>query len=229
LRLVIDAALFPAPPATVADVGCGHGAMVESLVAHGWRTLAVDESHHLVKAVRDRCHGRAIGCVADAQALPFRPGGLDGVVAMEVMEHLEAPDALAREMVRVTRPGGAVLVAVPTAYTEAVYRRLNPRYWVTTTHRQLFSRRRLRATLERAGLQVVQLRSHSFEWSLRWFVHAVLRSNFDFTGTIQDHVGLQRWFDRIFRALNRFALTRVALGAAGRVVGKSYYAYARRA
>ena len=165
--------------------------------------MAVDGRVDLVTASQTRSSGKALACVADVRYLPFRDASLDGVVAMEVMEHIREPSSLANEIARVTRADGATMVSVPTGYTERVYRRLHPRYWKTTTHEQMFSRRRLRSTLQGSGIEVVRIRSGSFEWALKWFMHALLRSDFDFTGTIYNHKRLEAWIDRALALLSR--------------------------
>jgi 2-polyprenyl-3-methyl-5-hydroxy-6-metoxy-1,4-benzoquinol methylase len=45
--------------------------------------------------------------------LPFPDGAADIVAAIEVIEHLENPRAFARELTRVTRPGGLIVVTTP--------------------------------------------------------------------------------------------------------------------
>ena len=59
---------------------------------------------------------RPPSCVADVQALPFRDGTFDVVVAAFVLNHLTEPARGLREMGRVARPGGHV---VATAYAAA--------------------------------------------------------------------------------------------------------------
>lgn len=51
--------------------------------------------------------------VADANALPFRSGSLDTVLALEVLAHVRRPADVIGEMQRVLAPGGHVLVSVP--------------------------------------------------------------------------------------------------------------------
>jgi ubiquinone/menaquinone biosynthesis C-methylase UbiE len=50
---------------------------------------------------------------ADAAALPFRDGAFNLVTASFVLEHLEQPEAVFREIARVCAPGGRVVVFTP--------------------------------------------------------------------------------------------------------------------
>ncbi|HEY4704896.1 MAG TPA: class I SAM-dependent methyltransferase [Thermoplasmata archaeon] len=55
--------------------------------------------------------------LADGQALPFRDATFDAVVATEVIEHVRYPYKLLRELRRVVRPSGRVLLSTPNAAT----------------------------------------------------------------------------------------------------------------
>ena len=50
------------------------------------------------------------------EPLPFEDASFDAVVAGELLEHLQFPDALVREISRVLRPGGVIVGSVPNAY-----------------------------------------------------------------------------------------------------------------
>ena len=51
--------------------------------------------------------------IADAHDLPLPDNSFDGVLAMEVFEHLHTPERAAAEILRVLKPGGIALVSVP--------------------------------------------------------------------------------------------------------------------
>jgi len=51
--------------------------------------------------------------VADATKLPFQDGSVDAVVCESLLEHAEDPEAIAREIARVVRPGGMAYILVP--------------------------------------------------------------------------------------------------------------------
>lgn len=52
--------------------------------------------------------------VADAQALPFRPGSFDNIVMMDVLHHIECPMLFFAEAQRLLRPGGRVVMLEPS-------------------------------------------------------------------------------------------------------------------
>jgi len=93
----------------IVDVGCGNGRLQASLGESFTRYLGVD-------AVRyDDFPAAAEFCRADLDALPtpLPDGCADVIVAVETIEHLENPRALMRELVRLAKPGGWVVVTTP--------------------------------------------------------------------------------------------------------------------
>jgi SAM-dependent methyltransferase len=52
---------------------------------------------------------------SDASSLPLSDGSVDTVVALELLEHVPQPLAVLREIRRILKPGGTVIVSVPSA------------------------------------------------------------------------------------------------------------------
>ena len=200
---------------------------MEAIAGDGWRVVAFDaDVSRVIEAVARA--PQVVGCVGDTLHMPFHDGSVTGAVAMEVIEHFHHPGELTDEMQRVVRPGGAVMVTVPNGVLERIYRRLNPAYWPTTTHQQIFSKRRLASLLRASGFEPVDVQAASFEWTLRWLVHSWLRFRFDATGEIYEHLRVARAMDGVFRTLRRSWTARRAMAAAGTLIGKSYVAECRR-
>jgi SAM-dependent methyltransferase len=110
---VIDLA-DPAPGATVADVGCGNGAYLAELARRGFagRVLGLDMSPGMLAAARDRSPGYAALVAADATALPLPDGAVGLTLAMHMLYHVPDPSQAVRELRRVTRPGGRVVIGL---------------------------------------------------------------------------------------------------------------------
>ena len=132
----------------VLDAGCGTGNNLVHLARYG-RAVGVDLSQEALVFCRTRGVAAAR---AGLLALPFRDGCFDCVTSFDVIYHrwVEDDAAAVREMARVLKPGGVLLVRVPAlrilwgAHDEAVHSR----------HR--YTRGELRRLLEGAGLRVVR-------------------------------------------------------------------------
>lgn len=53
------------------------------------------------------------------EALPLADGALSGVVSLDVIEHVDRPDAFLNEIDRVTRPGGRLALSTPNRFSLA--------------------------------------------------------------------------------------------------------------
>lgn len=95
------------------DVGCGPGALTAVLSArYGPDQVAgVDPSESFVAAAHERFPWADIRHGV-AEALPFDDDGFDATLAELVVHFMTDAAAGAREMVRVTRPGGVVAACV---------------------------------------------------------------------------------------------------------------------
>jgi|ERR1043166_3117699 SAM-dependent methyltransferase len=97
--------------ARILDVGCGTGANLLLLSQFG-EAEGVDVSPDALRFCRERgLHNVNLGA---AESLPYADQEFDLVTAFDVVEHLDDDVAALREMRRVLRPGGRVLLFVPT-------------------------------------------------------------------------------------------------------------------
>lgn len=108
----------PAPGSTVLDLGCGTGRALPALraaVGPGGTVIAADLTPQMLEAAR--AAGRAdhsVLVLADAQCLPFADACIDTVFAAGLINHLHDLHGGLRELARVTRPGGQLIVFHPT-------------------------------------------------------------------------------------------------------------------
>jgi SAM-dependent methyltransferase len=95
------------------DVGCGVGQVVHRLDQKGVEAHGVDVSEPNIakaKKISERCQ------TYDGRQLPFPDGHFDAVGALNVLEHVDEPEAFIRDLVRVTRCGGKVVVSSPNFF-----------------------------------------------------------------------------------------------------------------
>ena len=111
--------LEPERGGTYLEVGAGTGAdALELAERYGVEVAGVDASSTMVEEARRR--GLTDVRVASAEALPFETSRFDGCWADRVFQHLADPGAALAEMIRVTKPGGRIVVADPDYDTQVV-------------------------------------------------------------------------------------------------------------
>lgn len=100
----------------VLDVGSGSGVVTEEVAARTrGQVIGVDLDPAMVAYARGQ-DGRAEYRLGDAHDLPFRAGWFDVTTCHFLLLWCREPGRAAEEMVRVTRPGGAVLVCAEPDY-----------------------------------------------------------------------------------------------------------------
>ena len=129
----------------ILDVGCGTGANLLMLSQYG-DAEGVDVSEDALSFCRER--GLNNVKLGAAEALPYDDGTFDLVTALDVVEHLDDDLAGLREMRRVLRPGGRVLLFVPT------FMFLWGLQDDVSHHRRRYRMPELRRVLEQAGFEV---------------------------------------------------------------------------
>jgi demethylmenaquinone methyltransferase/2-methoxy-6-polyprenyl-1,4-benzoquinol methylase len=127
-------ALVLRPQDTVLDLAAGTAVSTVQMTSIGALRVACDFSLGMLRAGRAR--GRTVPMVAgDALALPFADGAFDAVTISFGLRNVADVDAALRELARVTRPGGRLVVCefsrptwapFRTVYTEYLMRALPP-------------------------------------------------------------------------------------------------------
>src|ERR1051325_10286005 len=91
------------------DLSCGGGDTARMLSAHGFKTFATE--FRAPPFLGDSI--QRIGGVDLNQNLPFKEESFDGVDLIEVIEHVEHQAQLIREMARVVKRGGVIVISTP--------------------------------------------------------------------------------------------------------------------
>ena len=99
----------------VADIGCGPGVFTRYLCRNAKYVFAADVDHASLRRTFTR-HAREKNLaplVMRVNQLPIRDAFLDTVLFLEVLEHLEDDAGALREIARILRPGGNLIISVP--------------------------------------------------------------------------------------------------------------------
>ena len=98
------------PGGRVLDAGCGVGQVVGRLTADGIQAHGVEVSEPNVARALKVCPNVRF---YDGHKLPFPDQHFDAVGSLNVLEHVNEPEAYLADLVRVAKPGGRVIVSSP--------------------------------------------------------------------------------------------------------------------
>ncbi|NDJ59932.1 MAG: methyltransferase domain-containing protein [Chloroflexi bacterium] len=147
----------------VLDVATGTGRLPLALARHPLfqgRVIALDLSRKMLTQAAAKLHDerthaeQTILLWAPAEDLPFPDDTFDVVTCLESLEFMESPEAVLRELVRVLRPNGQLLIT----------QRLTGRWMPGKT----WSERKLRAILESMGVERVTFDYWQVDYQRVW-------------------------------------------------------------
>lgn len=130
------------------DLGCGTGAALFDLQAMG-KAIGLDLSSLALGYCRTR--GLASLVQGNGERIPFRSDLFDGIIALDILEHIENDRAAFAEAFRVLRPGGVLVLSVPA------FRWLWGPHDVALMHQRRYRRPEILRLLAEAGFRVDRL------------------------------------------------------------------------
>jgi ArsR family transcriptional regulator len=138
---------------TVGDLGCGTGQMTAALAPFVKRVLAVDASAAMLQAAKKRL--QSFDNVelrrGELEALPIDDGRLDAATLALVLHHLPEPVLALRDVSRVLKPHGRLLIVDMLAHERESYRQQMGHVWLG------FSDEHVRRILNESGFDDVRV------------------------------------------------------------------------
>lgn len=151
------------------DVGCGSGFSSVLLSRKASSVVAVDVGAHMVRIAGHLAklnEAPVAGVIADAsKPLPFPDAYFDGLISIEMIEHIVDWRASVREMVRVVRPGGRLVISTPGRYGLAQMIKtilVKAGLWKLGTYEWFIPRRQMIRELEGLGVRVTAVKHAVF-------------------------------------------------------------------
>ena len=156
----------PQKPIKLLDIGCGTGELLRELSFLG-KVSGIDNSPQAIAFCKER--GLKNVFLAEGTNIPFRDDTFDIVLCLDVLEHIENDDAALKEIRRIAKPEGTIIIFVPT------FRFLWGKSDELGHHLRRYRLKELRKKIGQNGLKVV--RSSYFNFFLffpilasRWLI-----------------------------------------------------------
>ncbi len=161
------------PSDVVVDVGCGDGGALNFCAKRGAHVIAVDIDAENIENTRRRLQdsgARQVDChVSDANPLPLADASVTRVICTEVLEHVDDPEQLLRELFRVGKPGALYLLSVPDALGEELQKLVAPpNYFQKPNHVRIIGRDEFERFVRAANLEMLEHEYVGFFWALWW-------------------------------------------------------------
>ena len=212
----------------VLDVGCGVGRLLLRLQGRGCQVFGIDILRRdLVSARRHLAADPAASLLlGDGGRIPFADASFDFVVCTETLEHAADSRLMLRELTRVLKPGGRLVVSVPDMLPELIARRFYSLYRDDPFgHRRIYTRGSVVRAVGAAGLRVYARRTRNSVEAIYWSLLFLLDSCPYMKPWAVS--GLNRWRDR--SNAEPYSLLYHVLDEAGnRFIPKSIAVYAEK-
>ena len=217
------------PDDKVLDIGCGSGrhtcsaAMLENVFSVG-ADLSPEDVAMADERLRENepyIKGRYGTLSADITNLPFADGAFDLVICSEVLEHIPEHHSALTELVRVLKPGGNLVVSVPSWLPERICWALSKNYHQCAGgHVRIYEKRQLEKMLAWAGVRKwADSRAHSLH-APYWWLKCIV-------GPDNEGSSLVKLYHRflVWDMMKKPRLTRFMDKALNPVIGKSTVIY----
>ena len=151
----------------ILDAGCGGGELIIRLGKMGYHSVGIDGAPGCVSysntcIQKEGLKNLVLARRADIMHIPYADRTFDAVMCGDVLEHIDADAKAARELMRVMKPGGYLILTVPA----------DPSAWDEvddiSSHCRRYSKEMLTTLLEDSGASVVLCKNWGFPLNELW-------------------------------------------------------------
>jgi len=146
--------------ASLLDVGCGFGEVLSG-IPDAYRLHGMDYSDSNVRVAQKILKDSAEVKRGSIYEIPYETASQDVCLCLEVIEHIDDDARAIREIVRVLKPGGILITAVPSTYYWPQYEKL-------IGHFRHYTRRSFEDLLRGAGLVVTDYLPNYPNWHVAY-------------------------------------------------------------
>lgn len=217
------------PGSTVMDLGAASGVIAEQLAKEGFQVKGVEYDQKLVEDWKSRTRHKNVEIVqGDGRHLPYQDSEFDAAIALEVLEHIPDTEQVLTELARVIKPGGKLVIGVPTAWSERIFYKLNPDFAKQADHCHVFTKNFLTKRLEQSGFRVYSSRGENSEYTWLWFGLAMGRVPFHFTGKTYRETWWEKVYWKGFKLLEVLGWRGLVEKIGNQLWPRSLYLYAKK-
>lgn len=157
----------------VVDVGCGDGGAILFCAQRGAEVIAVDIDPGVIANIASRLADTPAKSysthVSNSTPLPIADATATRVVCSEVLEHVDDPEKVLAELVRIGKPGARYLLTVPDPLQETMQKHVAPdSYFEKPNHVRIIERQEFADMVSRAGLIIEEQAYYGFYWGMWW-------------------------------------------------------------
>jgi SAM-dependent methyltransferase len=197
------------PNGKALDIGCGNGKFIQAMNSLGWQFEGVEFNPVAVDACREAGLKVFNG---DLQAAGYRGNSFDLITARHVIEHVPDPNNFMREITRILKKGGRLVIETPNS--QALGRRWFGTKWYANEvprHMVLFNPDNLNMLAERHGLRKIRVKTST--------TPKIILNSLDYLIGRQDNPSRK---SKVLRILSRPYVMLATLTGRGDIVLASY-------
>lgn len=146
----------------ILDIGCGTGYRTSKLKSSAHtQVIGIDTSKHSIAQAKKR-YPKIQFKVMSAEKILYKDNYFNEIYAIDVLEHIDNLKLAVREIARVLKAGGKLVVIVPGERSEHWLAHLRPTYSQEIHHVRIFKSGQLRKIFEKNGLIMKKYQPRNF-------------------------------------------------------------------